>query len=274
MRYIKLNFKYLIKNILFIFLLSLIPAIFMGSLLSPFKFLEFINNYANLVVLGFGDIFNAIIDISPLKILFYIIGFALLGVCVSVIIGFIENHFRSGKRNYINVKNYVNNNILTVLINLLIIVIINFIVTFLCGTIIFLFHIMFAGLKSAPNAGCIIIALIMFTLYLLVISVVSMVLFLNIPNMIINGYTFKQTLSNTINFISKDFMNLLLAQLTPFIAIIPLISIFNFSSIALHIINCICLIISIMYYTSFVMTAYFDLNNIMRYDNRKYYSIK
>ena len=77
MRYIKLNFKYLIKNILFVFLLSLIPAIFMGSLLNPFKFLEFVNNYANIVVVNFADIFYNIIDISWLKLLFYVIGFFL-----------------------------------------------------------------------------------------------------------------------------------------------------------------------------------------------------
>jgi len=274
MRYIKLSFKYLIKNILFIFLLSLIPAIFMGSLCSPFKFLEFINNYANLVVINFGDIFYSIIDINWLKLLFYVIGFALLGICVSIIIGYIENHFRSGKRNYFNVKNYINNNILAVLLNIFIITVINFIVSFLCATIIYLFHIMIAGLKSVPNAGCIIIAIIMFTLYLCVMIIVSMVLYLNIPNMNTNGYTFKQSISSTINFISTNFMNLILAVLVPIVITIPLISIFSFSGVALHIVNCICLLFSIMYYTSFVMTAYFDLNNIMRYDNRKYYSIK
>ena len=72
MRYIKLSFKYCVKNILFLFLMSLIPAVFIGSLLSPFKFLEFINNYSSLAVVSFSDIFYSIIDISWLKILFYI----------------------------------------------------------------------------------------------------------------------------------------------------------------------------------------------------------
>ena len=63
MRYIKLSFKYLIKNILFLFLLSLVPAIFIGSLLSPFKFLEFINNYPKLTITAFADFFYSIIAI-------------------------------------------------------------------------------------------------------------------------------------------------------------------------------------------------------------------
>ena len=111
MRYIKLSFKYSVKNILFLFLMSLIPAIFIGSLLSPFKFLEFINNYASLTIVSFADIFYSIIDISWLKVLFYCLALGLISVFVSIIVGEIENHFRSGKKNFYNFKNYINNNI-------------------------------------------------------------------------------------------------------------------------------------------------------------------
>lgn len=273
MRYIKLSFKYLIKNMLFLFLMSLIPAVFIGSLLSPFKFLEFINNYANLTVINFADIFYAIVDISWLKILFYVIGLTLFAVVLSIIIGAIDNHFRSGKRNYTKIKNYINNNVLVVLMNIILIFVINFIVSFLCSTIIYLFHILFVGQNATANVGCIIIGILLFTVYFCVMAVTSIVLMLNIPNMLLNGYGFKQSISSTINSIGKNFLYLVIAYVIPYAVIIPLISIFNFSNIALHIINVICFIISIMYYSAFVMTAYFDLNNIMRYDNRKYYSI-
>lgn len=274
MRYIKLSFKYLIKNGLFLFLLGLIPAIFIGLVLSPFKFLEFINNYTSIAVVNFGNIFFGVVDISWLKLLFYVLAFALLGICVSVIIGFIENHFRSGKRNYYSFKNYINNNILVVLLNLITISVLNFVLQFLCATLIYLFHLMFAGVNASANVGSLIVAIIIFVLYFIISSIYSMVLTLNIPNMMINGYTFKQSLSSTINSLTKNFINLLLAFLLPFILIIPLISIFNFSGVALSIVNCICVLISIMYYSALVMTAYFDINNINRYDNRKYYSIK
>ncbi len=274
MRYIKLSFKYCFKNILFLFLMSLIPAVFIGSLVSPFKFLEFINNYANLVVTGFGDVFYAIIDISWLKILFYIIGFGLISIFASVICGEIENHFRSGKRNYYNFKNYINNNILTILLNLMIFVVINFIVSFLCGTLIYLFHVIINGLNTTAGVGCMICAIIFFTLYFCVISFVGLALLINVPNMMINGYNFKQAISSTVNLLGKNFFALLLAYLVPYVIIIPLISIFNFSSIALHIVSTICLIISIMYYSSFALTAFFDLSNLSRYDERKYFQIK
>ncbi len=274
MRYIKLSFKYCVKNILFLFLMSLIPAVFIGSLLSPFKFLEFINNYSSLAVVSFSDIFYSIIDISWLKILFYILAFALISVFSSVVVGEIENHFRSGKRNYGNFKHYINNNLLIILLNLIIFAVINFIVSFLCGTIVYLFHMILSGLNSTANVACVVLAIVFFTLYFCVIGLCGLALLINVPNMMINGYNFKQALSSTISLIGKDFFRLACAYLLPYVLIIPLISIFNFSSIALSIVNTICLIISIMYYSSFALTAYFDLSNITRYDERKYFQLK
>ncbi len=274
MRYIKLSFKYLIKNILFLFLLSLIPSIFMGSLLSPFKFFEFINNYSSITITGFADIFYSIFDISWLKILFYLITFALLAVTISFVIGEIENHFRSGKKNFKGYKNYINNNIMVVISNIIIFSVINFILLFLYTTLVYLFHFLIVGLNVSANAGCIVIAIILGAIYFCLMAIIGLVLMLNVPNMLYNGYNFKQSMSNSINLLSKNFIGLILAYLLPFAIIIPLISIFNFSSIALHIINVICLIISMMYYSSFAMTAYYDLSGLSRYDERKYYNIK
>ncbi len=271
MRYIKLTTKYMVKNILFLFLIALIPSIFMGSVLSPFKFLEFINGYTQITVTGFSSIFYSIVDISWLKILFYVLAYALISVAVSIILGQIENHFRSGKKNFSNVKNYINNNILTVFFALLLLSLIGLLVSLISSTIIYLFHIVINGLNTTPNTITVIIAIVVFVLYFCVMSIVSTILYLNIPNMLNNGYNFKQSISSTINYVGKNFLNVMLAYLLPYAIIILLVSIFNFSNIALHIINIICVLISIMYYSSFVMTTYFDLCGMQRYDERKYY---
>ena len=156
----------------------------------------------------------------------------------------------------------------------IIFVVINFIVSFLCGTLIYLFHVIINGLNTTAGVGCMICAIIFFTLYFCVISFVGLALLINVPNMMINGYNFKQAISSTVNLLGKNFFALLFAYLVPYVIIIPLISIFNFSSIALHIVSTICLIISIMYYSSFALTAFFDLSNLSRYDERKYFQIK
>lgn len=274
MRYIKLTTKYMVKNILFLFLIALIPSVFMGSLLSPFKFLEFINGYTKLTVVNFSSIFFSIVDISWLKVLFYVLAYALISIAVSIIIGQIENHFRSGKMNFSNIKNNINNNILIVFSSLMILSLLGLFLSLISSTIIYLFHILICGLNTTPNVALFIIAIVIYVLYFCVMSIVSLILYINIPNMLNNGYNFKQSISSTINYVGKNFFNVLLAYLLPYALIILLVSVFNFSNIALHIINVICVLISIMYYSSFVMTTYFDISGMQRYDERKYYSIK
>ena len=159
-------------------------------------------------------------------------------------------------------------------LNLIVFSIINFIISFLCGTIIYIFHVLVLGLNSSASVGTVIFAIIIFTLYFAAILFVSLVLMINIPNMLYNGYTFKQSIASSVNLISKDLLNLVLAFILPFAVIIPLISIFNFSNVALHIVSCICVLISIMYYSSLTMTMYYDLSNLTRYDERKFYNIK
>ncbi len=274
MRYIKLSFKYLTKNFLFLFLVSLLPSVFLGAFLSPFKFLEFVNNYSNLTVSSFNDIFYSIIDISWLKILFYVISFGLIGIFVSVIIGEIENHFRSGKRNYLNFKHYINNNILAVLLNMIAFAIINFVVSFLCGTIIYIFHILLCGLNTTPKTWSLIVAILLFTIYFCVVMLAGLTLSINVPNMTYNGYNFKQAIFYTINLIGQDLFNLILGFLVPFVAIVPLISIFSFSSLGLRFVGILCVLIAIIYYSSFVMTSFYSLSGINRYDERKYFQMR
>lgn len=274
MRYIKQSFKYIYKNGLVLLLFSLVPAIFYGGLLRPFKFIEFINNYSNLTVLNFGDIFFSIIEISWLKLLYYVFAFILFGVFFSIIIGIIENHFRSGKNNYSNIKAYINNNITSVLINIILLFLINFVLSFLSSVLIYLFHVLLVGLNTTPSLACIIIAILIFVIYFCVSMSLGLVFMLNVPTMMQNGYLFKQSISNTINAIGNNYFNLILAYLAPYLVIIPLISIFSFSTILIKIINMILALGLIIYYSAFVMVAYYDINNLPRYDNRKYYTIK
>lgn len=274
MRYIKQSFKYIYKNGLVLLLFSLVPAIFYGGLLRPFKFIEFINNYSNLTVLNFGDIFFSIIEISWLKLLYYVFAFILFGVFFSIIIGIIENHFRSGKNNYSNIKAYINNNITSVLINIILLFLINFVLSFLSSVLIYLFHVLLVGLNTTPSLACIIIAILIFVIYFCVSMSLGFVFMLNVPTMMQNGYLFKQSISNTINAIGNNYFNLILAYLAPYLVIIPLISIFSFSTILIKIINMILALGLIIYYSAFVMVAYYDINNLPRYDNRKYYTIK
>lgn len=273
MKNIKDSFVYMYKNILYLFLFAIVPSVLIGIFLSPFKFIEFINIYPSLAISKFGDIFYAIIDISWLKLLLYVLGIIILSIFVSLILGMIENHFRSGKRNIKNFKGFINNNIMNVFINLIILFISYFIISFLGATFIYLFHILISGIGATPNVFSIIIASIFVVIYFCLNICFTLICLLNIPNMQINGYNFKNSLGGVFNLLYKNPVELLLGMLIPYVIIIPTISLTTNSKLVM-LFNALGVFICLIYYSSFIMVSYFSLNNLNRYDNRRYYNIK
>lgn len=273
MKNIKDSFVYLYKNFLYLFLFAIIPSVLIGLFLNPFKFIEFINVYPSLAVSKFGDIFFAIVDISWLRLLFYILAIIILSVFISLILGMIENHFRSGKRNLKSFKSFINNNIMNVFINLTMLFIGYFIISFLGATFIYLFHILISGIGATPNVFSIIVGLIFVVIYFCLNICFSLVFFLNIPNMQINGYNFKNSLGGVFNLLYKNPVELLIGMLIPYAIIIPTISLTANSGLIV-LFNILGMLICLTYYSSFIMVSYFSLNNLNRYDNRRYYNIK
>lgn len=270
MKFIKLAFNYMFKNFLWVFLLSLVPVIFVGSLLSPFKIFEFMNIYSSLPVINFSSIFLQLLNLSWVKLILLVLALVIVSIFTSCIFGQMEKHMRSGKLKFNSIGNYLNNNILLVGANLLILLVLYVILTFLLSTIIFLLHIIFSGLQSSPTLLNTIIVLIfsssMFVLFLQLIAI----FLLNIPNMAINGYSPKIAFSNSLRLLNKNNFQYMLAMLVPFVLIIPLVSLLAGTNFV-WIINIIGFLFVIMYYTSLTMTGYFELSNTARYDNRKYY---
>lgn len=273
MKNFKDSFVYIYKNILYLLLFAIVPSVLLGVFLSPFKFIEFINTYPSLPVSKFGDVFYAIVDISWLKLLFYVLAIIILSIFISLILGMIENHFRSGKRNIKNFKSFINNNIMNVFLNLSLLFMIYFIVSFLCATFIYLFHILISGIGATPKAFSIVIASLFVVIYFCLNICSSLICFLNIPNMLINGYNFKNSIGGVFNLLYKNPVELLVGMLFPYIFIIPTISL-TVNSKLIILFNILGVLICLIYYSSFIMISYFSLNNINRYDNRRYYNIK
>lgn len=270
MKYVKLSFGYIFKNILYILLLAIVPTAYFGGLLSPFKTFEFMTNYPKITVNGFGDIFYALIDFKILPIILIILGLAVLAIFVSLAIGQMENHMRSGKLNYKNMYQYLNNNILVVIANLAIIFVIWFVLQFLLSGLLILLHLICSGMGNEPTVVNIVIAVILCALKFILFMGIASVFFLTIPNMLISGYPTKQAIANAIKLMNKNTFAYLFSMLVPFIFIIPLACLLKGSLV--YITNVIGVLILFVYYTSLCMTSYFELSNINRYDNRKYYN--
>lgn len=270
MKYAKLSFNYIFKNFLYIFLLGLVPMAYVGGLISPFKTFEFMTNYANITVNSFGDVFYALIDFQIVPIILAVLGIAVLSIFVSLCIGQMENHMRSGKLNYKSMFQYLNNNILVVMLNLFICLVIWFVLQFLLSGLIILLHLVCSGMGNQPTTLNIILAIILCVLKFVLFIGITSIMFITIPNMLISGYPTKQAIANSIKLVNKNMFGYLLAMLLPFAIIIPLACVLKGN--LTYITNVLGTLILFMYYTALSMTSYFDLSGMNRYDNRKYYN--
>ena len=273
MRFIKLGGKYFAKNCWWLLLIWLVPSVFIGLLTGPFQIVEFINNYPTTVISGFGDIFKILMPISWQRVVFALIGVILVSVFLSMSVGQTESHMRSGKLNFKEIFSYINNDILVVIINVVVIEVVNLFLTFILGSIIFLVHLLLCGLSSVPSVLMVIIAVVLCCALLLLYGFVLVMFLLNIPNMITNGYSFKEGVSSTAQLIGKNAFRLIIAYLLPYVIAIPFVSLLCKSN-ALWVANVISFWLLSTYYSSLTMTAYFELSDTNRYDNRKYYNYK
>lgn len=273
MKLVKLGAKYSLKNSWWLLLLWLLPSIFVGLCCGPYQIVQFINIYGKTTINGFGDIFTILMPFTWQRVVFTVLGILLVAVFLSMAIGQAESHMRSGKLKFKELFSYINNDILVVLINLVVLELIYIGLTFILGSIIFLFHLVLCGLPSVPSVLCLVIAIVLCCANILLYLLLSATLYINIPNMITNGYSLKEGISSTTQLISKNGFKLVIAYLLPYVIIIPLVSLLHSTSIW-WLANILCFLLTSVYYTALTMTSYFELSDTNRYDNRKYYNYK
>ncbi|MGD9901008.1 MAG: hypothetical protein AB7S44_00530 [Spirochaetales bacterium] len=271
MKFVRAGLSYMFKNFLYMFLFAIIPAVFLGLLLNPFKIFEFIKDYASMNIASFDTIFNYILNINFLNFVIAVFGMSLLAIFVSAIIGQIENHMRSGKTNFRALKEHVNSNILVVIANMFAFLLIAFVIMFLTSTLLFLTHLILSGINNVPTAFNVVLSTVIVLAILTIYALIAGVMFLNVPSMIVNGSQFKTSLASVIKLVEKDSLGILVAVLVPTL-VIGLIAILFSGTIVMPLISVICVALLIMYYSSLSMTAYYTLTQTTRYDNkRKYY---
>lgn len=271
MKYFKLAFKYLFKNVGYISLIWLLPALFLGFFCGPFRIIEFMNLYPTTTIAQFSDIFKILMPTDWLAILLSILAVLLVSIFLSMVFGEMESHMRSGKFRFKNLFAYVNNDILVVFANIVFLAIIYVGIMLIFGSIAFLLHLVMSGLAGVATTLNIIITIVLAVCVLVLYTFLTSVFLINIPNMITNGYSLKEGLSSTIQLIGKSGFNILIGYLLPYVVFIPFVSLLcktNASWVA----NVVCVFLQYAYYSSLTMTSFFELSNLPRYDNRKYYN--
>lgn len=271
MKFVKLGANYLFKNIWYIALIWILPSIFSGLCCGPFQVIEFMNNYGSTTISSFSDIFTILMPFTLQRILLSILSLILLSIFLSLSVGIMESHMRSGKLRFKEMFSYVNNDILVVLINLVVLAVIYLVLVFLLGSVLFLLHLLLSGLSNIPTILNVIFAIILCSGVMILFTLLSSLFLINIPNMISNGYSFKEGISSTAQLFSKSTFKLLCSYLIPYILIIPFVSLLAKTG-TIWLANIICAFVINIYFSTITMTSYFELSDTPRYDNRKYYN--
>ena len=267
MKFFKDSWSYIYKNWLYLLIVAIPVGVFAGVLYNPFKSISLISNFNSTAVKSFGDIFSRMFDFSFKGIVVFILAFIVISITTSIALGFIENHMRSGKKNYNETLKYFNNNIIIVMLNLAIFAGIIFVIKFLLSALIFLFFVLFTGLGNTPNIGTIIISVLLISGAVVLLVQIFTVFMIIIPNMMINGFSFKNALYSSIKMVNKTNFKMLLAGIIPFALVFILVIITN----GFWLVNVVLTIVLFVYYTALSMVAYFSVSDTTRYDNRKYY---
>lgn len=267
MKLFKDSWAYIYKNWWYLLVLALPVGVFAGILFNPFKCINFIANFNGVQVKSFGDIFNKLFSFSFGGIVFFLFAFVAVSVFASIALGFIENHMRSGKKDYKEIVKYFNNNILIVMLNLAVFALIMFILKFLLSALLFMFFALFSGLNNSANVGTIVITTLLIAGYVVLSVQIFTIFMINIPNMMINGFSFKNALYNSIKMVNKTNFKMLLAAIIPF----GLILVLNILTNGFWLVNFVLVVVLFVYYTALSMITYFEVSDTTRYDNRKYY---
>ena len=267
MEYVKNVLGYYFRNFLYLIIFAVVPAIFVGLLLKPFGIFEFAFEYHNLTLNNYGEFFVSIFMDSWWSVLYLFLGLILVIIATSLMLGFIESHFRMGKPSLINSFS-LNNNVLGVAKSTFALYFIAFVVEVLLSLLMFFVHFLSGG-----NVVAII--------FNYIVAVVVCVLFgygFNLfgyatIDMLINNAPLLVGLSNASRAGSAKGNRVWFIEVVGFLVCLGIMQIFT--ALGLPMIgNIISFILFVPLVCVNSMTLFFERNNLPRKDILKYYEMR
>ncbi len=265
--------SYYFKNILYMLLFAIIPAVFIGVVIHPFSLIEMLYNYPSMASYTFGSFFANVYMGGWWLILWFILGFLILVVAISFLVGKIEFHFRTGR---FDISSHsargLNNNFGDLAIMALLMMLVDFILNLLAILLMFLTHFIICADGGAVLASTIInwVIGILFTAFEGVCTCVFMFAAID---MIIMGSPLTVAISNVFNSYSQKIWSNILVGAFPFLVGIALTVIGSLIGVV-WLTNIISMLFIIPYVCILGMVQFFKYYDIPRYDNRKYYNLK
>ena len=271
MEYVKDVLGYYIKNFVYLLIFAVIPATFLGLFIQPFGLYDFVYSYHDSTLATFGDFFMAIFNPSWWSFLYVLVGGVLFVVSMSMMLGFIENHFRVGKRSLQN-SFRLNNNTLSVLKTTVILGIAIFILDLLAALLMCFIHFLSANSGAGSVVCCILNYIIVLALMVLVGRGLSLFGFATVESLL-DGSPMRVGFSNAARAMSGKGWQLFMVELITMGVCFILMQIFSLIALPTvgNILSCIVFMPMVCINS---MMLFFDANKLTRKDKLKYYQRK
>lgn len=267
------SIRYVYKNFLYVLFFTVIPAIFVGAFLQPFKLAGFVAQYKATSVNGLAQIFNMFFDFSLKNILNTIFASVLIIIFISAYLGNIEYHFRSGKTNFSQLSSYINNNFLAVTFYYVIVSLLFALYKILLMLFVFTFHVIFSGLGNSATVFTYIFAIVLVVLSFVLFVYAIGYFVLAVPITLSSGYSVRTALSDANDLMHKKTHSVVLS------VILPIIFVFAFSvmSYLFHfslLIDILGTFVLLAYLPILTYVTYYDFSLLQRHDTKKRYYYK
>lgn len=260
--------KYMFKNIFMLTGFVIVPLLFAGFFSKFYNFATFFAGYANTVVRNFGTILGITFDLSFENIVYTALGFMLIIISLSALIGYIDYHFKSGVKSVKDINSFINNNIMITFVYSIIVLLLFMLFKFVASLAVFVFHVIFSGLNNVPNNFTYIFNLVVVIgLFVLVVFVMAY-LMLAYPITINSGYTIRTSMSAASDLLNKKLGVMLWAIILPMVFVFPinmLGNLLNFSLVA----SVASTFLLMLYYPVVIYVAFFEFSFYKRNDVKK-----
>lgn len=260
------------KTMPYFFFVALIPSAILGFFGAPFaNILYFYDNFdvpIRPMPAGFKDVLDDMFGyFSNGGIL--IAKFALSLIFVSLLIGLMERHLRSGRFGFKHPIRRINDSILALLPVFLTGLITQILLSLISSGIVTLSHYIFSDFGSTPTIMSWTVSIIAFImLQLLVVNIYSMCLLIP-PTYMITGYPYMSSASYATKLRHQESFKIFFACLWPYLVIFVIGLICRLVRFFDVPVNILCYVFVYLYFCSLSMTVYYELSGTERMDYKR-----
>ncbi|MDR1138459.1 MAG: hypothetical protein LBK70_01110 [Clostridiales bacterium] len=263
MKYAYISLKYMHKNWLVYFVISILPSIILGIYSTPFNIATFWIKYKELHTVNFGSMLGLLFNVNNIIYVYPLIAIAVLVVMSSsMYYNTMEQHLKVGRLSLDRPIMGINYTIIPVVISLSIFVVVVVLLKIIIASISYVIHE-----TLHQRLDPIVVNMIMAIVAILLIFV-SIALFLSmilwIPSLIMSGYKFMDMMVYCLRLVQSNFLHIYFSVIMPMIVTVIvsiLLSLLNIEWI-IFFFNIFVYLFWIMYLQTFSMVAYFALTNI------------